>query len=223
LKYCWKGWKVSQVSERENQLEWTAFCYASGELSPAEAEQFEARLADDQEAREALARAVELTQVVAAAESRWGEVVTTPSLERRNGAARRVGVRSASWVTRLSWAAIGGLAALALAMVWSGGWSPWGFGPEKAGISNENDALASAWSAARIEMSEASEVGPLHPLTASNSDASDESADSEISDSELPADELAVADAPAWMTIAIEGLASEMMDQDESGDEPVVN
>jgi hypothetical protein len=32
-----------------------------------------------------------------------------------------------------------------------------------------------------------------------------------------------VADAPAWMTIAIEGLASEMMDPDESGDEPVVN
>jgi len=203
---------VSNVNETRNELDWTAFCYASGDLDPAEAEQFEARLADDQEAREALARAVELTQVVAAAESRCGELVVagghSPSYAAR---------RPASWMTRLSWAAIGGLAALVLAMVWSGGWSQWGFGPEKAGISNENDALASAWSAARIEMSEASEVGPLHPLTTSNSDTDDDSAGS------VSADELAVADAPAWMTIAIEGLASEMMDQDESGDEPVVN
>ena len=60
----------------------------------------------------------------------------------------------------------------------------------------------------------------MHPLTGINSEADDEPA----ADNDLSADELAVADAPAWMTIAIEGLASEMMDQDESGsDEPVVN
>jgi hypothetical protein len=204
---------VSNVNEIRNELEWTAFCYVSGELSPAEAEQFEVRLADDQEAREALARAVELTQVVAAAESRCGEVVTA------GGHSPPYAVRkSATWMTRLSWMAIGGLAALVLAMVWSGGLSRFGFGPGNARTSSENDALASAWSAARKEMSETSEIGPLHPLTASNSDADDDSAGSELS-----ADELAVADAPAWMTIAIEGLASEMMDQDESGDEPVVN
>jgi hypothetical protein len=202
------------VIERENQLEWTAFCYASGELSPAEAGQFEARLADDQEAREALARVVELTQLVAAAESRCGELVPTPSL------ALRVGVNSTSWVARLSWAAIGGLAALVLSMVWSGGLSQFGFRTEIAGISSENDALASAWSATRRELRDSAEIGPLHPLTGINSEADDEPA----ADNELSADELAVADAPTWMTIAIEGLASEMMDQDESGsDEPVVN
>jgi len=198
-----KGWKGENVNERENQLEWTAFCYASGELNPAEAEQFELRLADDQEAREALARAVELTQVVAAAESTCGDL-TAP-------AARK---QKTSWTTRLSWMAIGGLAALVLAMVWSGGLAQFGNGPENAGISSVNDALASAWSATRIELGESSDVGPLHPLTAAISD----------DDDDQPAtDELVVVDAPAWMTIAIEGLASEMMDQDESGDEPVVN
>lgn len=202
---------MSKVSERENQLEWTAFCYASGDLSLAETEQFEARLADDQEAREALARAVELTQVVAAAESQCGELV--------------VGYKRVNWTTRLSWAAIGGLAALVLATVWSGGLSRFGVEPTNAGISSKNGALASAWSETRIELRDLAEIGPLHPLTGINSEADDDQpAENELSADELTADELAVSDAPAWMTIAIEGLASEMMDQDESGsDEPVVN
>jgi hypothetical protein len=201
----------ANVNERENQLEenqleWTAFCYAAGELGPVEAEQFEVRLADDQEAREALARAVELTQVVAAAESQVGDLVAP--------AARK----SASWSTRLSWAAIGGLASLIIAMVWSGRLPNFPGSSENAEISSQHDALASAWSATRDELRETSEVGPLHPLTSTNSDADgDQPAVSEL------ADELVVADAPAWMTIAIEGLASEMMDQDEAGDEPVVN
>jgi hypothetical protein len=121
------------------------------------------------------------------------------------------------WSTRLAWMAIGGLASLAIAMVWSGGFAKWGFEQENAGISSASDALAAAWSATRIELRESSEVGPLHPLTAAAAEADEYPA------SDLPADELAVADAPAWMTIAIEGLASEMMDQDEAGDEPVVN
>jgi len=197
-----KGKQGENVNERENQLEWTAFCYVSGELGPAEAEQFELRLADDQEAREALARAVELTQIVAAAESTCGDSVAPTDR------------KTASWTTRLSWMAIGGLAALVLAMVWSGGLSQFTTDPETARNSGENGALASAWSAFRKELRETSDVGPLHPLTA---------AVFEDEDDQPTTDELVVADAPAWMTIAIEGLASEMMDQDESGDESVVN
>ena len=202
-----KGWKVSNVNECRNELEWTAFCYASGELSPAEAEQFETRLADEQEAREALARAVELTQLAAAAESSCGELVA-PAVSKRT-----------SWTTRLSWMAIGGLASLVLAMVWSGGLSRLGFGPENSRITGENDALASAWSDTRGVLRDSTEIGPLHPLAAANSEADDD----QPAVAEISADELAVADAPTWMTIAIEGLAGEMMDQDESGDEPVVN
>ena len=190
--------------ECRNELDWAAFCYLSGEMSAAESEQFEARLADEQEAREALARAVELTQVVAAAESQFEELVVAPHASRT------------SWGTRISWMAVGGLAAALLAMVWTGGLSQLGFGPEKAGISSESGALATAWSATRDSLRETMEKGPLHPLSAANADA-DEDPASELTE------ELVVADAPAWMTIAIEGLAGEM-DQDESGsDEPLVN
>jgi ferric-dicitrate binding protein FerR (iron transport regulator) len=149
----WKGWKVRKVSERENQLEWTAFCYASGDLSPAEAEQFEMRLEGDQEAREALARAVELTQVVAAnavdsARPADGGLVSTWG---RRGCR---GWRSAVW-------------GLVLAMVWSGGLSQLGMGRKFR--NGANDALASAGRKPQA-MSETSDVGPLHPLNA-NSEA----------------------------------------------------
>ena len=46
-------------------LLWHAFRYIADELSADETEQFEARLADDQVAREAVARAVELSQAIA--------------------------------------------------------------------------------------------------------------------------------------------------------------
>src|SRR5437773_11933032 len=91
-----------------NELDWLAFCYAAGELDAAEAEAFEARLADEQPAREALACAVELTQTIAAAEAQSGDFVV-PAL--------RV---TSDWNSRLSWMAIGGLASLLLALLWSG-------------------------------------------------------------------------------------------------------
>jgi hypothetical protein len=194
------------MNECRNELEWQAFCYLSGEMSPAEAERFEARLEGEQEAREALARAVELTQVVAAAESQCGELVTPASSGK------------AGWGSRLAWMAVGGLASLVIAMVWTGGLSRFGFGPQNAAISSENGALATAWSATRVVLQETIEVGPLHPLAAANGEAEDDQA----AGGELT-EELVVADAPSWMTVAIEGLASEM-DQDESGsDEPLVN
>jgi hypothetical protein len=53
-----------------DDLPWQAFCYVAGELDPAEAEVFEARLDHDQAAREALAGAVELVEVVSQAGQR---------------------------------------------------------------------------------------------------------------------------------------------------------
>src|SRR5437763_10961919 len=96
------------TTDHRNDLDWLAFCYAAGELGSAEAELFEARLADDQAAREALARAVELTQTVAAAETQCGDQVLP------------AGRTNLDWNRRLSWMAVGGLAALLLAMLWSG-------------------------------------------------------------------------------------------------------
>jgi hypothetical protein len=58
--------------EPEPDLHWTAFLYISGDLPADEATSFEARLADDQEARDAVAEAVELAGALAivGAESR---------------------------------------------------------------------------------------------------------------------------------------------------------
>ena len=52
--------------EHDSDIFWQAFRYVAGEMSPAEAESFEHCLDQDQEAREAVARAVELTGAVAA-------------------------------------------------------------------------------------------------------------------------------------------------------------
>jgi hypothetical protein len=46
----------------DDELQWTAACYVLGELSSDETARFEARLLEDQSAREALADAVELMQ-----------------------------------------------------------------------------------------------------------------------------------------------------------------
>ena len=51
--------------EPEPDLAWTAFLYVSGDLAPDEAARFEARLDDDQMAREAVAAAIELAGALA--------------------------------------------------------------------------------------------------------------------------------------------------------------
>jgi hypothetical protein len=53
-------------SDAHNELQWLAFRYVAGELSGDEAAQFEDRLDQDQQAREAVAAAVELTEAVVA-------------------------------------------------------------------------------------------------------------------------------------------------------------
>jgi len=98
---------MTMTTENKNDLDWLAFCYTAGELNAVDAEQFEARLADDQRAREALARAVQLTQTVAAAETQFDLVMP----------ARRT---ESDWKRRVSWMAIGGLASLLVALLWSG-------------------------------------------------------------------------------------------------------
>jgi ferric-dicitrate binding protein FerR (iron transport regulator) len=55
---------MSHTADRD--LEWQAYLYVSGEMSPPAVLQFEERLADDQAAREAVAQAVELWTLLAA-------------------------------------------------------------------------------------------------------------------------------------------------------------
>ena len=129
------------MRECQNQIEWTAFCYVAGELSDDEVVQFEEQLAHDQTAREALARAVGLTQAVAAAES------LPVALPQRPG----------RWTKRLSWMAIGAAAALLVAFVWST--SDLGTRNETAGIGNVRE-LAALWTQTRDELAtDAEDIG----------------------------------------------------------------
>src|SRR5262245_33570086 len=130
----------------QNELDWAAFCYAAGELSPAETEQFEARLAQEQVAREALARAVELTQAVAAAETH-GHIVLPAAHVRSD------------WNTRLKWMAIGGLAAVLLAMLWSGVIGPTWTSAQRNYAAASRQELAMAWNTTRREIDNVREIG----------------------------------------------------------------
>ena len=63
------------------KLDWLAFRYIAGELSPPECDAFERRLAEDQTAREAVASAVDVAQCTVAAEVEMAHVAPAKSLE----------------------------------------------------------------------------------------------------------------------------------------------
>lgn len=93
-------------ASQRGELSWTAFRYVSGEMSVAEAETFEQRLAGDQAAREAVARSVQITQAVTTAPA--GPVFAPSS-----GSGDSV---RGSWKRALAWT-IGTCAAVCLAFV----------------------------------------------------------------------------------------------------------
>jgi anti-sigma-K factor RskA len=165
--------------DTQSELDWLAFCYAAGDLSGEEAAQFETRLADDQTAREALARAVELSQVVAAVEAQ-SEFLVTPVARIRS-----------DWHTRLSWMAIGGVASLLIALLWSGVVGPtW----RRLDAGNRQQ-LALAWNMTRTEMAEVKEAGVWLPTVMGEMDD-----DSVV---EASIEEVAVEESPSWLTAAV--------------------
>jgi hypothetical protein len=187
--------------ECSNEVEWLAFSYAAGELTEADAEQFELRLADDQAAREALARAVELTQVVAAAEAQCGDLVVPASMVRSD------------WSLRLSWMATGGVAALLLAVLWSGVIGPKWQIAETRFHSQSRQHLAMAWYETGAELASVRETG----LWLTNGVSESEEAAGDY----VPMDE-GVDEAPSWLTAAVvsmshdSGAAAKPADPSES-------
>ncbi len=169
------------ASECANQLDWLAFCYAAGEMNAAEIQQFELRLADDQAAREALARAVELTQTVVAAQSQ-AESLVLPCQRHAVG-----------WRTRLSWMAIGGLASVVIALVWSGE-----FHKPAAGPSENQLALATAWTQARAGIAQAKDDGLWFPSAWSQGEPDEELL--AVSDVAM---EFQLGETPSWLTAAV--------------------
>lgn len=130
-----------------SDLDWLAFCYVANELSADERASFESRLADDQSACEAVARAVELVQAVALAETCERERPMPASITRRT-----------TWPRRLAWMSVGASAALVLvaaALGWQSisGW----FAPPPA----DRGRLAEVWSQTRDEVRQIVHTEPL--------------------------------------------------------------
>src|SRR5688572_20635116 len=145
----------------DHELDWTAFCYLAGELNAQDQSAFELRLADDQAAREALARAVELTQVVAAAESQPACGVVSADRAR------------STWSTPISWLTIGGLASLAagLFLAVALGQLDWLTGKSTGGNQFE---LAAAWTETGDQLLQLADVGLAPRGSVPGSDLDDE-------------------------------------------------
>jgi hypothetical protein len=115
----------------ENDLDWLAFRYISGEMSVNEAGQFESLLADDQNARDAVVRAVELSQTILATQ-------ISPQSE-------SIGFLSAvskSWMQHVTWisTSVAALLLIALALNFHRPMSV-----------SESDDIASAWAESSTE------------------------------------------------------------------------
>lgn len=108
-----------QNSQRA-ELQWAAFRYIADEMSREEHEIFERRLADDQAACEAVARAVQVAEAVASlpAESFGAGVETVPARSTRGAEPDRNG-RLAGSKKKWSWMAAGAavVAAVCLAVI----------------------------------------------------------------------------------------------------------
>jgi anti-sigma factor RsiW len=209
-----------------DDLDWQAFCYAAGELSPTAMAEFEQRLGSDQATREALARAIELTQAIASAES-LASVVRRPAAVELD--------RSRRSMRQMAWGAMGTAALVAAALVaavvlWTGGGNdPQPKTAEKLGRADRE--LAVAWSQTRSELAIASDADFWFPAhlnsseslpNAARDEAHDDAARDEAHDDardELLDDSL-MGPTPAWLMAAVEGYspADEDVDPAEPAD-----
>jgi hypothetical protein len=116
----------------DREIDWQAFLYVSGEMSPAEIEAFEDQLAHDQEAREALAAAAVLVGKLAIARPAAPETLrVAPTAERST---RRVAAAATIAASLLvCWSLVrhspdhaspSGEEARELISFWSEAWSP---------------------------------------------------------------------------------------------------
>jgi hypothetical protein len=158
----------------KNDIEWAAFCYVTDELNESDHEQFESLLASDQDAREALARAVELGQTISAAQC----IELKRNQNRPNG-------KSAAIAVGFVVASVLGFLVITL--------DPWGQPAMQPPIidSAADPALALAWSQSQTEYDE------------NSSDLEDELAVlNEFAEHELDSDDSPL-DAPLWMLTAV--------------------
>ncbi len=194
---------------------WQAWRYVAGEMDERQSRDYEQRLATDQAAREAVAEAVDLQQLVGAAETELASTSQAPRIDADAGSRR--------WVRRAGWLVMGAAASLLAVMTIDG----WRLGtssqpPAKDTVlpdTSVHSALALVWSETRADWPEmAGEMADAPaPLDAQGTpagfspDAEQESLAAMAADSE----DLSV---PDWMLRALE-LSREGEPSGESTDE----
>jgi ferric-dicitrate binding protein FerR (iron transport regulator) len=167
---------MAMASERErddgSELAWLAFRYVAGEMTVEEAEAFEGRLDQDQQAREAVARVVELAGAVAA---QAPQAATTLPFRRR-----------ATIRTFVAAATMAAAACLAWLAIHTGGPAPVPLGPRDATRMAPIATVALTWST--LDQERAADKGDSSALVAWNQElpAVAESEDLSVSDPGLP-------------------------------------
>ena len=137
-------------AESQTELDWLAFRYVADELSSAERDEFELRLATDQTAREAVAAAVELLANVHRAEVTLlaeTAAVSSPVLHQAGRSVPRTsGRRGGAWVVATAVALVA--AVLLTPQAW------FGSSPEESagrGAQRERQELATLWTESSAE------------------------------------------------------------------------
>jgi hypothetical protein len=148
------------ANQRDREIDWQAFLYVAGDMSPADAATFEDRLACDQEAREAVAAAAELIGTLAA--SRPTATRGLPVLPTADCRTRRVAAAATIAASLLvCWSLVrspqgpsspSGEEARQLISFWSEAWSPSENGSADATADDEDsEAAVPSWMLAAVE------------------------------------------------------------------------
>lgn len=171
---------------------WDACRYLTIEASAEESAAFEARLGEDQAAREDLAQAVEITQILLAIGEPVGpaEVVVMPP------------ARLEYWLQPVGWIAVGAAACLAAVMFFQTVLAP-SLSADAKLADASSDELAQAWLLARTGVEgEASPVEPADGLTPGDVHGDLLAVESDgISDLSSSVDSDM---APSWMLVAVQ-------------------
>lgn len=162
-----------------NELEFTAYRYLIDDLLPSERAAFETRLGEDQQARESLATAVELSAAMTLASEPQSSSPFLPTPARRAVLPRLNASRQPAWITAV--VTVAAVAAVVLLAFLPAGSPP--------GVERQLASLAVAWS----EANESCDAG------------SAESGDDETAD---PIADTATRDGSVdWMVLAVADLA----------------
>lgn len=188
------------TDNQHDDLNWLAFRYIADEMSDDERSRFDARLADDLAAQQAVAQAVELTQAIA-----LSEALEKPALSREPVATTS---QSQTWLRRAVWMAAGASACLALVVAFQAQFFPRGNDVPSA----DSQELAIAWgetladwstevsaNEAVIEEEEASLTQAITELVTQNEEEED-------------------LETPSWMLIAVGAPTAEEEEDDEGWD-----